>query len=365
MNKRCIFHYPSPITDNPNTGSALRPYMMLNAFKNIGYEVDAVIGYGQSRKQQIKRIKNNIKNGIKYDFIYSESLTIPTLLSEKNHIPKYPFLDFSFFRFCKKNGIGIGLFYRDMYWKFPIYKNSVSFWKKAITVPLYKYDLIKYKKLVDRMYVPTKEIQRYAFENEPLYELPPGSVFVEEILKYRQMKEEGERLQIIYVGGMNALYDLTGLYKAVQEIESVELTICTTVREFELFKERLHDVKCDRIHIIHKTSKELASFYKRADIAALYFNNNVYRDIAMPIKMFEYIGYGLPIIANSRTVAANFIEKEDIGWIVDYDHENIKKLLLKLSKNKDSIKHKTERVISIVKENTWESRALKVSEDLK
>ena len=59
------------------------------------------------------------------NFLYSESSTMPTSLTEPHHMPTHPFLDFSFFYFCKRNGIKIGLFYRDIYWKFEIYKEKV------------------------------------------------------------------------------------------------------------------------------------------------------------------------------------------------------------------------------------------------
>ena len=105
---------------------------MLNAFKSIGYNVDIVMGYGKERKYSIGQIKRKIKDGVKYDFMYSESSTEPTILTEKNHIPMFPFLDFGFFSFCKRHGIKIGLFYRDVYWKFDEYKLSVSFVKLSL-----------------------------------------------------------------------------------------------------------------------------------------------------------------------------------------------------------------------------------------
>ncbi len=37
----------------------------------------------KKEEKKIKKIKSNIKEGIKYDFLYSESSTEPTLLTEK------------------------------------------------------------------------------------------------------------------------------------------------------------------------------------------------------------------------------------------------------------------------------------------
>ena len=93
------------IDRNRASASQIRPMKMIEAFKECGYEVVVVEGYGKERKRQIKEIKSNILKGVKYDFLYSESSPMPTLLTEKNHLPLYPFFDFSFFAFCKKHGI--------------------------------------------------------------------------------------------------------------------------------------------------------------------------------------------------------------------------------------------------------------------
>ena len=108
--KRCIVHIPNHIEKSGKSGSNIRPIKMKQAFEENGYLVEYISGYGTERKVQINKIKRNIRNGIKYDFLYSESSTMPTLLTEKNHLPRYPFLDFSFFKFCKKNGIKIDFF---------------------------------------------------------------------------------------------------------------------------------------------------------------------------------------------------------------------------------------------------------------
>ena len=108
MEKRCIFHIPNYLDPNRASASQIRPKKMMNAFEQIGYKVDIVQGYGRNRKRIIEEIKRNIDNGVKYEFLYSESSTAPTLLTEKHHFPTYPFLDFGFFKYIKDHGIKIG-----------------------------------------------------------------------------------------------------------------------------------------------------------------------------------------------------------------------------------------------------------------
>lgn len=55
--KYCIFHIPNYIPQNERSGSQIRPRKMLEAFKNNGYNVDVIMGYGKERKTQIENIK--------------------------------------------------------------------------------------------------------------------------------------------------------------------------------------------------------------------------------------------------------------------------------------------------------------------
>ena len=52
--KRCIYHYPNPVVEKPGIGSALRPYQMLCAFRQLGYEVEMITGYSAERSRKIR-----------------------------------------------------------------------------------------------------------------------------------------------------------------------------------------------------------------------------------------------------------------------------------------------------------------------
>ena len=54
--RRCIFHIHNHLDEPAQTASQIRPRKMLQAFRDIGYEVDAVMGYGAQRKEAIARI---------------------------------------------------------------------------------------------------------------------------------------------------------------------------------------------------------------------------------------------------------------------------------------------------------------------
>ena len=365
MEKRCIFHIPNYLDVNRASASQIRPQKMKTAFEENGYLVDVVWGYGKERRKQLAKIKKNIKNGTMYDFLYSESSTMPTLLTEKHHLPIYPFLDFGFFKYIKRHGIKIGLFYRDMYWKFPEYKESVRGLKYKIAISMYQYDLRQYAKLLDKFYLPSRECYSYLKKEIPLDivdVLPPGCSICDKIPK---VEETTGKLTLLYVGGVGYHYQLDKVVKAIAEVPEVDLILCCRKEEWEREKENNKAYLRKKIYICHAAGEELERLYRKAQIGLAYFDTDLYMKMAMPFKVFEYIGHGLPVISNAGTVASDFVEKEKIGWVIQYDIETLCSLLKELSVNQDILSEKRESVYRAAERNTWQQRAKKVERELR
>lgn len=363
--KHCIFHYPEPIVDTPGIGSALRPNRMLAAFRAIGYAVDEVTGYSVERKRKIQEVKKKIAAGVKYDFVYSESVNSPTLMTDPDHIPRYPDLDFGFFRYCKKQGISIGLFYRDIHWQFPLYRQAVSKWKRAVLLPLFRYDLWMYRKVLDILYVPSEEMGQLLSGCNTI-SLPPGGVLHPESLERRGKRTyEAGTLKVFYVGNVTGgVYDLRKFCKAVQQTPGVELTICCPEDSWLQAQEKYESSLCERIHVIHRKSHELQPFFEEADIFTCCLETNEYVRIAMPIKVFEATGYGVPILITNGVAAAKVIRDENRGWCADYTVESIQKILQELLENPEKINEAADHTILAAPNHTWASRAQQVAREL-
>lgn len=350
-----IFHYPMKILNNLPSGSQIRPIKMLKAFEEIGYKVEPIIGNYSERKAVIKEIKTKIENGTKYEFMYSESSTMPTMLTEASHLPKYPCVDFSFFSFCKKNKIKIGLFYRDIHWRFPHYKRKFSI-KKLVTPLFYYYDLIKYKKLLDVMFLPSLQMQKaLPIKQKCMFsDLPPATEKIEEI----DMKMKHDKLNFIYVGGIGGMYNLSVPMKVLNKFESFEFNLCTRVNDWSEVKNKYADL--ENINIHHLEGKALSELYLKADIAILLSEATEYLTFTMPLKLFEYMSYGLPIIATSNTAFGNYIEENDIGWVIDCNEVKLDELLNRLANNKLEILQKSKNMKELISQNSWIDRANKV-----
>lgn len=332
---------------------------MIEAFRQTGYDVAVVFGDGAERKKRIADIKRSIRDGVKYDFLYSESSTLPTLCTENNHLPSYPFLDFSFFSFCRRHGIRVGLFYRDIYWRFRFGNES---WKMKFLKPFYICDLIMYRRLVDVLFLPSKEMLGYIPFGFPgrVEELPPGAGK----LSFAETDMSGQGLNLLYIGGLVLHYDLRTLVKAVSEIPEITFTLCCRKDEWEQVRHEYEGVMSENIHVVHKSGECLEELYRNADLFCIYVNAHEYWKFAVPFKLFEAIGYGCPVLASEGTWVADFVSREGIGPVCRHDVDELVRLLRGLAVNREKLMEYRKRVTEIAPQHTWEMRCRKVAQML-
>lgn len=355
--KRMIFHVPFPLGSNSKSASGIRPVRIYNGFKELGYEVDLVDGNAVQRKKAIKQIKENIKKGIKYDFCYSESSTQPTLHTEPYSFLKHPFFEFGFFSYLKKRGIKIGLFYRDIYWCFPEYAVSL---KKRFYTYLYRYDIQMYLKYLYAVFVPSQEMLNYVPQLKQLknFELPSGAeLYLEDI-----DKTKSPNINLFYVGGIKSHYDLSLVLKIIREYKDISLTLCCREEEWLNSIEKYEKYLAPNIKIIHKSGEDLLPYFRNADIGVIFLKPIEYRNFAMPFKLFEFIGHGLPVLASEGTKVAKFVKENNCGFVVDYNEKSLRNFLSSLSKEK--IATVKSNVIDFAPSQTWRERARTVAEIL-
>lgn len=354
-----IFYYPLPLNKNAKSASGIRPVRILSAFKSLGYKVDLVTGYSLERKNCIHEIKKNIKAGVKYDFIYAETSTIPTVLTDPHHFPMRPLMDWLFFEYCKTKHIPIGLFYRDIYWLFDNYGekelNPITRFAARLA---FKYELWVYNRTLSVMFLPSAEMGRYIPRvNQVIFEsLPPGHL--DKSSSYISC-ENKKTIKLFYVGGMTSHYQLHQLFDVVSEFSNIELTICTRKDEWDSVK-REYKTSTSNIKVIHAVGLEMESHLRDSDIAVLYVKPYEYWEFASPFKLYEYMGFGKPILASENTLAGRFVRENDIGWSIPYDRKSLKKLLIQLLERPLLIDEKYENIKKVAKEHTWKRRAKKV-----
>lgn len=361
MKQRMIFHMPLPLKEDSLSASGIRPRMMVDAFEKLGYEIHLITGYAKERKKQFKVLKRNIKKGFIYDFMYSESSTQPTALTEQNHLPVAPNLENKIYKFCKLQSIKIGLFYRDIHWVFPFYGESLSKFKKRTAIYFYKRDLRSYEKYLDILYLPSMEMAKY-IPNERSFsieELPPAHNLKKEL---DTPIEKLEKIKLLYIGGLGGKYNLHKLFEGIKGNDDVECIVSTRAYDWDLIKSEYSFG--DNVEIVYKSGKDLDPLYEKSNLSLLFVKPEEYWEFAVPYKLFEYIEKGIPIIASEGTLVSNIIKENNFGWVIPYDTDELRKLLIHLSNNTEEIIEKTKLIRSSAMNFTWKKRAQKVINDL-
>ena len=84
----------------------------------------------------------------------------------------------------------------------------------------------------------------------------------------------------------------------------------------------------------------------------------------MPVKIFEALGHGLPLITAAGTEPARFVQKVDAGWWPD-NNEAFCRLLMRLRDNRQEITEMQRQVEAIRGQHTWQARARQVANTLR
>lgn len=168
---------------------------------------------------------------INYGFVYVEQ-DFTNFLNDEHHLPLRPFLEVSLFSLCKKKNIPICLFYRDIYWLFPEYRELLIFYKRFYAQVFYFLELFLFKKYVDIIYVPSLKMAEYIpiIPRHNFKELPPGCEVKYPKVNLREDKlyfKANYKLTLIYVGGIGIHYQMHELFKAICKIPEVRLVLCT------------------------------------------------------------------------------------------------------------------------------------------
>lgn len=354
-----IYHAPFPLDREAKAASGIRPVRMVDAFRSVGHEVIEVTGSARQRRAAIKSVGSRIRKGLKVDFLYSESATIPTMLTEPRHLPPHPFLDPELFRICHVHRVPTGLFYRDIYWAFPEYTARLGHPLADVMKGVYHYDLRWYRRWVDVLYLPSMGMAPHVpvFPASRMRALPPGATICD-------VPGPRDGLHLLYVGGLGGHYQLEESVRAVADLPGVTLTICTRPQQWEDVRAEYEPLMAKNIRVVHESGEGLEALYRHADISLVYVQPDPYREFAAPVKLYEYIGHGRPVIASEGTLAGSFIRDNGCGWTIPYGHRELRDLLEHLSLDRSEVESMADRVHSVRREHTWEARAHQVADDM-
>ncbi len=336
-----------------SSGSSVRPHMMLDAFLDLGHKVHLLEGFQNKRSERRKRVKQVIAwlDHNRPDFCYVEPPTGPFFNS----------IDLTLLRKVNRMGIPIGLFYRDAYWMFPDLFPMVV-WKRLILKLMHKRDLRLFEKVCDLMYFPSSSFSSlfsdYKFRKVSL--LPPGGNAVP------FCENNYYRGEFIYVGGTSESCGglrLIEVFRRLNQEHGLNVSLTFITHSAANLKDKHYQYPW--LNIQHTFDRAaLESFYHKATYALIPRRIDAYTNLAQPLKLYEYLGYGIPIISTSCHETSRVITEGKCGLLCDDDIDSMISVIKQsLSDEEQYLVFKNNAVL-FGRNNRWLDRALTVVKDL-
>ena len=363
-----VFHHPKRLHAESNVASLIRPARMYEAFSRIGEEVLEITGNGPEREKKWEDLKPRILSEAGEGVFYSESVNVPPALTWLKKKPHRMNFDYRLIQSLRNAGMPTGLFYRDIHWGFKRPRGG-GLWPyiKNKCIPAFgRQELKCYERSLDVLFLPDVRMADYlplSFARSEIFSLPPGGE--EQDYPARQFSPEGG-INLLYVGNIAPpIYDLRGYFAAGMKEENVRIKVITRERALKLHGSLYEFDDACGPKVIHAQGQELHQHYQDADIALCVWEGVEYHRFVMPVKVYESIAHGIPlIVSSSAEVLSRFVESERIGWVVQNSDE-FAILLRRLAEHPEEVAKRQQAVERIRHLHTWDQRAREVVEALR
>ena len=332
------------------SGSSVRPQKIYQAFLQEGHEVKLLEGQQNRRAERRQKVREILSwlDSHKPDICYVDPPSGPIFNS----------IDLQLLKRIHRMGVPIGLFYRDAYWKFAKWWGVTGI-KKWVLTYMHKRDLKLFGQNCDILYFPSRSMaDLFHFPKQEI--LPPGG-------EIHCAPHPHLYHQMVYVGGISERYGSSILLNAMKLLQKKHLDIRLSLvcREAEMgyLDKKYRDAPWLKIY--HASGDDqLRPIYEKADVGILPLKRDFYMDFAIPVKTFEYMGYGLPLISTDCVETKRIIDRYECGITCKDDAESLANAIEAFYQDPNRIKVYQRNVMRAMQENKWTDRTKKVIEDL-
>lgn len=339
-----------------NSGSGVRPNCMLKALEDRGHEVYVCSGAqgikdGKIRKEAVKKAKQWMKEN-RPDFCYIESSTYPIL----HHC------DYGLIRYLARKNIPTSYFYRDIYRLVPgaiekrkgVVNRIKDLWlnllQKATDHVLNKIDVV---------YFPSQRFTDY-FNYRRMELLPPAG-------EMKFLPAHACTNTCIYVGGVTDFYGFPLMMEAFHILnrDEVKYRLILVCREPE-FKKWFAGKEIPQWLEVHHTSGDgLIPLYQQADLGLLALHGHEYAHLAIGIKLFQYVSYGLPVLSTNVYTMAQIIKENGFGEVAEANAEDYAAAIRQMLGDPEQLQQYRQSMMKNLQDrHLWVHRVDKIVEDM-
>jgi glycosyltransferase involved in cell wall biosynthesis len=255
---------------------------------------------------------------------------------------------------CKRAGIPVAIYLRDAYQLFPDYSDRTSL-KVRMLDWLWRRSIQVYMLVADILLFPSEGLAQQFTFSHPYRLLPPAGASGR-----RPGSLDISQKVVLYVGacsppnGVDLL--LEAMKRVVQTYPEAECLIVTDRKA----SGHLRTVWADEpwVRFTSGSFDDLANLMQRTYVAAIPRRKHPYNSFALPIKLFDYMSFGKPVVVTDCAEPARYVHESNCGLVVEATAERLASGIVALFDNPDLARRLgTNGYQAIQARHSWRHRA--------
>lgn len=165
--------------------------------------------------------------------------------------------------------------------------------------------------------------------------------------------------EVVYIGTANFRYGsdllLSAMEQVVAQYPSVQCRFITSKSDFL----SNHPVRyASWLKIESHTFDQLPEIMKHATIGVIPLRQNSYNHLAVPVKLFDYMSFGLPMVVTNCDETSKLVRKLNVGVVVEDNVDSLASGILQLLRNPPLAEQLGQNGYQAVQtEHSWSHRA--------
>ena len=165
-----------------------------------------------------------------------------------------------------------------------------------------------------------------------------------------------KELRVNYIGSVRDKKSLVMLMDAAIGIKELKIGIHGMGDAYSALKELEDQYENVEITGYYDYKRDTQKLFANTDIVFCAYNIAVPNwRIAYPIKLYESIEAGIPVLLCNGMAPVNFVKQNDCGFIFEYNVKSLRNILLHLVENREEVEKKRENIKKLKGKYTWEN----------
>jgi len=296
---------------------AVRPHNLCTSLQGLT-PTEMVAGGWMPRRREILRYL--LRGGLRRTrAVYVEAST--TTATET---------DLLFLALLRLARVPILIFIPDAYQRFP-----AIFHRSGLKVKIldwgWRRSIAAYQRLADRLFFPSPGLAACFDNRPPIDTLPPGGPAGRE-----PASVTCDPPTVVYIGATSHRYGSDLLLDAMEQVVTSHPTArCRFITADASYLDGHPSRHAPWLAVERRSFDELPEVMRSATLAVIPLRSNPYNDLAMPVKLFDCMAFGLPQVVTRCCDMAALVKETDTGLVVQDSVDDLAQGIIHLLQDRD------------------------------